>query len=61
MDVVAVETLRADLARVTAERDAAVECIDKIQQARDFTRPAYIVDEILEEWRALKARGQNEH
>ena len=25
MDVVAVETLRADLARVTAERDAAVE------------------------------------
>ena len=26
----AIETLRADLARVTAERDAAVECIETV-------------------------------
>lgn len=50
--------LRADLARVTAERDAAVECIYKIQSARDHTRPAYVVDQVLEGWRALKAREQ---
>ena len=52
------ERLDAELKRVTAERDAAVDCIEKIQQTRDHTRPSYVVDQILEEWHALKAREQ---
>ena len=29
------------------ELDAALDCINQIQTARDHTRPAYVVDEIL--------------
>lgn len=40
-----------ELEQVTRERDAAVDCINQIQSARDHTRPAYVVDKILSDWR----------
>lgn len=45
------EKLRAELEQVQRERDAAVDCINQIQSARDHTRPAYVVDKILSDWR----------
>lgn len=40
-----------ELEQVTRERNAAVDCINQIQSARDHTRPAYVVDKILSDWR----------
>ena len=40
-----------ELEQVTRERDAAVDCINQIQSARDHTRPAYVVAKILSDWR----------
>lgn len=48
------EKLRAELEQVQRERDAAVDCINQIQSARDHTRPAYVVDKILSDWRGPK-------
>lgn len=43
--------LLAKLEQVKRDRDAAEDCINQIQHARDHTRPAYIVDQILSDWR----------
>ena len=48
------EEVLADLASMTAERDAAIDCINQIQSARDHTRPAYVVDSILHNWKFRK-------
>lgn len=45
------EAVQAELERVKQEKDAAVDCINQIQSARDHTRPAYVVDKILSDWR----------
>lgn len=48
------EAVQAELEQVQRERDAAVDCINQIQSARDHTRPAYVVDKILSDWRGPK-------
>ena len=48
------EAVQAELERVKQEKDAAVDCINQIQSARDHTRPAYVVDKILSDWRGPK-------
>ena len=45
------EAVQAELEQVKQEKDAAVDCINQIQSARDHTRPAYVVDKILSDWR----------
>lgn len=45
-------TARITKAECRAER--AEKCIAEIKSARDHTRPPYVVDQILEEWRERK-------
>lgn len=45
-------TARITKAECRAER--AEKCIAEIKSARDHTRPAYVVDQILEKWRERK-------
>ena len=47
-------TESAELEQVKAERDAAIDCINQIQSAQDHTRPAYVVDSILHNWKSRK-------
>lgn len=49
----AIDQLRAENDRLRRERDAAVE---EIKAAREKTRPAYVVDEILHRWDAAKPK-----
>lgn len=48
------EKMRDELEQVKLERDAAVDCIDQIQSARNHTRPSYVVDDILHKWKSRK-------
>ena len=43
---------RAEAAEARAEK--AERCIAEIKAARDHTRPAYVVDKILEDWESQK-------
>lgn len=43
---------RAEAAEARAEK--AEKCIDEIKRTRDHTRPAYVVDKILEDWEKQK-------
>ena len=52
--ITAIETLRADLARVTAERDAAVECIYKIEDDLDRGNDNDWAREHISEWERQK-------
>lgn len=38
------------------ERDAAVATLEEIRAAREKTRPAYVVDKILQRWDAAKSK-----
>lgn len=51
---VSVQDVLTELEQVKAERDAAIDCINQIQSARDHTRPAYVVDSILHNWKSRK-------
>lgn len=50
----AIETLRADLARVTAERDAAVDCIYQIEDDLDRGSDNDWAREHISEWESQK-------
>ena len=50
----AIETFRADLARVTAERDAAVDCIYQIEDDLDRGSDNDWAREHISEWESQK-------
>lgn len=49
-----IKAAEARAEKAEKERDAAVDCIDQIQSARDHRRPAYVVDQILRQWSGIK-------
>ena len=55
-----IQQLHDEFEKVKQEKDAAVECINKIRDARYHTRPAYVVDQILNEWIEQNRNNEDE-
>lgn len=51
----AIKMLRAERDRIAQERNAALKTINAIKSTRAKTRPAYVVDKIIETWEKMEA------